>query len=281
MKVLTHSCRGRRRKGVGRSLCRGKGLTPVFPPILTLSSGSPRQWLGRLYNPVSPASPALSPGSPLRSCVCPTASELVSVPVSFSYHAPPPAPHPLGIWGTAGMGQAPKIEPNTVMGPAVRLWEKCIPENRQTASRGTDTESLGRPRGREGALDRVRESPKAGLNGDGGGRGSVSCSLTCPRGDALPGSPSLYLPPAPCPLQAHTNPICQASAAQDLPPTLGTVSATEGETRNPASGLEKDTQPHPTSERGSAHSLAKAGNWGGPKGKQCQKGGSLVYLEVP
>lgn len=34
------------------------------------------------------------------------------------------------------------------MGPAVRLWEKHIPENRQTV-RGTDTESLGRLRGRE------------------------------------------------------------------------------------------------------------------------------------
>lgn len=160
MKVLTHSCRGRR-KGVGRSLCRGKGLTPVFPPILTLSSGSPRQWLGRLYNPVSPASPTLSPGSPLRSCVCPSASDLVSVPVSFSYHAPP-TPHPLGIWGTAGMGQAPKIEPNTVMGPAVRLWEKCIPENRQKV-RGTDTESLGRPRGREGALDTGKAPRQASM----------------------------------------------------------------------------------------------------------------------
>lgn len=131
--MLTHSCRGREKEGGPGASAEGKG-----GPRSSLQFWlCPRDW-GGLKTLASPASPALSPGSPPGSCVCPSASEsvLISVPVSFSDSPslPTPAPH-AWIWGTAGMGQALKTEPNTVMGPTVRLWERHIPEKNRLRER--------------------------------------------------------------------------------------------------------------------------------------------------
>lgn len=155
--MLTHSCRGREKEGGPGASAEGKG-----GPRSSLQFWlCPWDW-GGLKTLASPASPALSPGSPPGSCVCPSASEsvLISVPVSFSDSPslPTPAPH-AWIWGTAGMGQALKTEPSTVMGPTVRLWERHIPEKNRLRERETDMENPGRLGGKQRAQVRARRAP--------------------------------------------------------------------------------------------------------------------------
>ena len=154
--MLTHSCWGREKEGGPGASAEGKG-----GPCSSLQFWlCPQDW-GGLKTLASPASPAPSPGSPPGSCVCPSASEsvLISVPVSFSYSPslPTPTPH-ARIWGTAGMGQALKTEPNTVMGPSSEAVGETHTREEQT----------------ERKRDRYGEPRKAGRETEGSGQSQES-----------------------------------------------------------------------------------------------------------
>lgn len=154
--MLTHSSRVREREAGPGASAEGQGGPPRLPPsglvLRVFPLGS-----GRLYDPGQPCLPSPCLQGPLLALVCPSASESVSVSVlvSFSY-----SPRP-GIWATAEMDQALKIEPNTVMGPSSEaVGESHTREEQTDSKRDRHGEPREAERQKQRAQDRVRESPR-------------------------------------------------------------------------------------------------------------------------
>lgn len=113
------------------------------PEASTEGKGGPHScfqlWLclqvwGDYMNLASPVSPAPVPT---------VSSWLLPVPLllnqSLAVHSLSRTPPPPSIWGTAGMGQALKTEPNTVIGPSSEAVGETHSREEQTA-RGTAME---------------------------------------------------------------------------------------------------------------------------------------------